>query len=83
MTVVYKPEKEMLVADCLSRAQLLECDEDTDLTGIMHSVTQSACLSKENYELYRSIIERDEIFHEFVDMWRTAGQISSTARYEL
>lgn len=62
MTVVYKPGKEMLVADCLSRAQLSECHEDTDLTGIIHSVTKSACLSEQNYNLYRSIIERDEFF---------------------
>lgn len=52
----------MLVADCLSRAQLTECEEDTHLTGIIHSVTKSACLSKRNYDLYRSTIERDETF---------------------
>ena len=52
----------MLVADCLSRAQVSECDEDTDLSGITYSVTQSACLSNQNYDLYRSTIERDETF---------------------
>ena len=62
MTVFYKPGKEMLVADCISRAQLSECDEETDLSGIIHSVTQSACLSKQNYDFYRSTIERDETF---------------------
>ena len=62
MTVVYKPGKEMLVADCLSRAQVSECDEDMDLSGIIHLVTQAACLSNQNYELYRSTIERDETF---------------------
>ena len=55
MTVFYKPGKEMLVADCLSRSQLSECDEDTDLSGIIHSVTQSACLPRQNYDLYCSI----------------------------
>lgn len=58
--VVYKPGKEMLVADCLSRAQLPECLEIDDMNEIIHSLTRSACLTKENYEFYRSIIERDE-----------------------
>lgn len=32
ITVVYKPGKEMLVADCLSRAQLPECSELSDMS---------------------------------------------------
>lgn len=32
MTVGFKPGKKMLVADCLSRAQLMECKDFTDLT---------------------------------------------------
>lgn len=50
----------MLVADCLSRAQLPEVLEDENLSGIIHLVTRSACLSEDNYKLYHSIIERDE-----------------------
>lgn len=60
MTVIYKPGKEMLVADCLSRAQLKENTEINELSGIIHSVTKSACLSEDNYKLYCSIMERDE-----------------------
>ena len=48
MTVIYKPGREMLVADCLSRAQLPDCSESGELCGIIHSVTKAVCLSKKN-----------------------------------
>lgn len=45
MTVVYKPGKEMLVADCLSRAQLSDLYELEGLSGVIHSVTKSVCIT--------------------------------------
>lgn len=62
LSVVYKPGKEMLVADCLSRAQLPDCTEINDLKGIIHSVTKNTCLSEENYNLYRAIMAQDELY---------------------
>ena len=59
MKIVYKPGKEMLVADCLSRAQLPDQEEIVNLTGVIHSVSRNVCLSKENFDLYRQIIEND------------------------
>lgn len=60
MTVVYKPGREMLVADCLSRAQLSERDELEGLSGVIHSVVESVCLSEENYNYYRKTLNEDE-----------------------
>lgn len=62
LTVIYKPGKEMLVADCLSRAQLTESTEFSDLSGVIHMVTKSACLSGETYQNYRPAAEQDEQF---------------------
>lgn len=67
MNVVYKPGKEMLVADCLSRAQLPEVEENIELSEFIHSVTKSACLSKENYDLYRKTLQGDEKYSRICD----------------
>lgn len=60
VSVVYTPGKEVLIADCLSRAQLSEEDELEGLSGVIHSVTRSVCLSEENFNYYRSILGEDE-----------------------
>lgn len=60
MNVVYKPGRDMLVADCLSRAQLQEIEEDKELSGMIHSVTRAVCASEDNYNYYRDIMKRDE-----------------------
>lgn len=60
MTLVYKPGKDMLVADCLSRAQLSEVSEIEGISGVIHSVTRSVCLTKENYNFYRRTLENDK-----------------------
>lgn len=62
MTVVYKPGKEMLVADCLSRAQLSEVCEMEGFSGIIHTVTKSVCVTEENYNFYRNVIKSDVKF---------------------
>lgn len=64
MTVVYKPGKEMLVADCLSRAQLSELSEITELSGVIHSVIKSVCLNQENYKFYRDAIDHDQEYSQ-------------------
>lgn len=58
--VVYKPGKSMLVADCLSRAQLPEISELAGLSGIIHAITKSVCLSEDNYIHYKQILDKDE-----------------------
>lgn len=60
MTVTYKPGKEMLVADCLSRAQLPHVSEIDELSGIIHTVTKGVCLSEDNYNHYRDIMTSDK-----------------------
>jgi len=52
LEIVYKPGKDMLVADCLSRAQLSEVSEIEGLSGVIHSVTKRVCLSEDNYKYY-------------------------------
>lgn len=59
MNVIYKPGKEMLVADCLSRAQLSEVSEVEGLSGVIHGITKSACVTEDNYNFYRKIIKSD------------------------
>ncbi len=60
LSVIYKPGKAMLVADCLSRAQLPHVMEMEELSCVIHTVTKAACLSEENYKTYLSTIEREE-----------------------
>lgn len=59
MNVIYKPGKEMLVADCLSRAQLTHVSEIEELSGIIHSVTKTVCLSEDNYKYYQTVMMAD------------------------
>lgn len=49
MSIKYTPGKDMLVADCLSRAQLPDEVEIQGLATVVHTVTRAACLSEENY----------------------------------
>lgn len=70
MQVVFKPGKEMYIADCLSRAQVDEIEEDTEITTAVHSVIKRACVSEDNLLLYRELLAKDENLVricEFVD----------------
>lgn len=60
MTVAFKPGKDMLIADCLSRAQVDDVEEDTDITTAVHSVIMKACISTDNLIFYREILEKDD-----------------------
>lgn len=59
ITVIYRPGKEMLVADCLSRAQLSDEEELEGMSGIIH-ISSLVCLSEENFNYYRNILDEDE-----------------------
>lgn len=70
MQVVFKPGKEMYIADCLSRAQVDEIEEDTEITTAVHSVIKRACVSEDNLLLYRELLAKDKNLVkicEFVD----------------
>lgn len=67
INVVYKPGKSMLVADCLSRAQLNEACELTGMSGVIHSVTRTVCVSKDNYDYYRLLLESDDNLKKICD----------------
>lgn len=62
MKIVYKPGKHMLLADCLSRAQLNNSsgEKENELNEVIHSVTKSVCVSKDNYEYYKQLLKSDE-----------------------
>lgn len=60
MEIVFKPGKDMLVADCLSRAQVEEVEEVKELSVMIHKITRKVCVSKSNYETYLRAIEKDE-----------------------
>lgn len=60
MTVTFKPGREMLIADCLSRAQVDDVEEDIEITTAVHSVIMRACVSEDNLSYYREVFDQDE-----------------------
>uniref|UniRef100_A0A182XPW2 Reverse transcriptase domain-containing protein n=1 Tax=Anopheles quadriannulatus TaxID=34691 RepID=A0A182XPW2_ANOQN len=53
MIIKYTPGKELLIADCLSRAALPDNkDFSNELSGIIHAISNKACLSTDNYNYY-------------------------------
>lgn len=60
MKVTFKPGKDMLIADCLSRAQVKDVEEINELSVMVHSITRRVCVSKKNFESYLRAMECDE-----------------------
>lgn len=50
----------MYIADCLSRAQVLDVEEDAEMTTVVHSIIKRACLREDNFIFYKECLERDE-----------------------
>lgn len=68
LTIVYTAGKDMLVADCLSRAPLPETGEcDVELEGVVHSLTKQACMSEDNFNLYVDTLKNDERLVRYVE----------------
>lgn len=67
MCIKYTPGKEMLVADCLSRAAL-PSDKDLceELSGMIHTLSRSVCLSPDNYKLYVETLDKDERYRRII-----------------
>lgn len=67
LSITYVPGKEICVADCLSRAVVEATEASTlDLSGVIHAVTHRVCLSEENYNYYKSILNEDERYLKVV-----------------
>ncbi|XP_055591841.1 uncharacterized protein K02A2.6-like isoform X1 [Uranotaenia lowii] len=67
LSVVYTPGKDMLIADCLSRAPLSDStDFDVQLSGMVHSLAERACLSLDNYQMYIEALNKDEQYRRIV-----------------
>lgn len=70
MEIVYKPGKELLVADCLSRASLNINNTSIiteDLKFMIHSISRNACQSKDNWEHYQKILKQDNFYSRIVE----------------
>lgn len=85
MSIKYIPGKEMLVADCLSRASLTEMDpEHKELSDMIHVITRRVCLSEDNYEMYLSAIKEDEklnrIIKYVVNGWPSYHQLDDISQ---
>lgn len=63
MSVVYKPGREMLIADRLLRAHLPEVKESGKLIGVIHSVCEKICANETNYNFYRIVMSEDEKYN--------------------
>ncbi|XP_058817373.1 uncharacterized protein K02A2.6-like [Topomyia yanbarensis] len=61
LSLVYTPGKNLLVADCLSRAALPETGEvQEDLEYAVHALVKKACMSQDNFNLYIERLNQDE-----------------------
>lgn len=85
MNVIYKPGKEMLIADCLSRAQLKDDKELEGLSGVIHSVIKSVCVSEENLNYYRGVLKTDESYKKICNYvergWPSFHQLSELGQH--
>lgn len=84
MTVTFKPGKEMLIADCLSRAQVDDVEEDKEITTAVHSVIMRACVSEDNLAYYREVFAKDECLMKIgsflLDKWPGYHKLDSISQ---
>lgn len=65
--VRYTPGKQLLIADCLSRAFLNDTGiENEELKYVIHLVKERVCVSKDNYDIYVSETEKDYQLQELI-----------------
>lgn len=61
MSVVFKKGTEMYIADCLSRAQVSDIEEDQEITTVVHSVIKRACMAEDNYTFLKECMAKDDL----------------------
>lgn len=73
LSIVYVPGRDMLVADCLSRAAVVvePCMEYKELSGMVHAVIERVCMSQENYDFYVEIMRNDERYCRIINYVET------------
>lgn len=65
--VRYTPGKQLLVADCLSRAFLNDSGTDNEeLKNVIHLVKKRVCVSKENYDIFVTATQNDHQLQELI-----------------
>lgn len=65
--VRYTPGKQLLIADCLSRASRTDTGIDNEeLKYVIHVVKKRICVSKDNYDIYVSETQRDYQLQELI-----------------
>lgn len=65
--VRYTPGKQLLVADCLSRAFLNDSGTDNEeLKNVIHLVKKRVCVSKENYDIFVRATQNDHQLQELI-----------------
>lgn len=73
--VRYTPGKQLLIADCLSRAFLNDTGiENEELKYVIHLVKKRVCVSKDNYEIYVSDTQKDYQLQELIGYIQGEGE---------
>lgn len=60
MEVKFTPGKEIVIADCLSRAQLGDIEEVPELKEMIHVVAKKTCVTPNNLEYYKEMLKKDD-----------------------
>lgn len=85
MCIKFTPGKDMLLADCLSRAALPgDTNFSEDLSGMIHAISRNVCLSPDNYKLYMETLNNDERYCRIVGYvehgWPTYHQLDDLSQ---
>lgn len=82
MTVAFKPGKDMLIADCLSRAQVDDVEEDTDITTAVHSVREILEKDDKLVKICGFIEQKWPGYHQLDGVSQEFFKIKNEFRYE-
>lgn len=72
MIITYRPGKQILIADCLSRAPLSDnTDFSKELSGVIHSVVKRVIMSPDNTVIYARELHNDHRYSRIVEYVQT------------